>query len=394
MAGSIQKRGENKYLLTVSDGFDEYGKRVRHTRTVAAKSESDARRQLALFYAEVMKGKVRNDKQTTISEYANYWIEKQSVKRAPKTISEYKKLMKRIDFALGHIRLSKLKPRHLSDFYDMLREDGVRMDGKPGGLSENTISHYHRLLRAMLETAYRMDRLISENPADSVIDPPTPGKPKPKFYDDEQTMELLKALGTAPIKYRAFIFITLFTGNRRGETLGLEWDDIDFDNNMIHIRRASQYTVEEGIYDTDTKTETSIRSVSVPAEVLYLIREYKAWQNEERLKMGNLWHDTNRLFTQEDGKPMHPDTVSSWFRNFLKENNLPHITIHGLRHTNASLLVANNTDIITIGERLGHADKATTSRIYAHMIRKTNEKAANALADTLLRNNENKDNFN
>lgn len=385
MPGSIQKRGKNKYLLTVSNGFDESGKRRRFTKTITANSYAEAEKQLAVFYAEVTNGKIRDDKKLTISEYAKYWIDKQSAKRSIKTITEYKKLLKRIDIALGHIRLSKLKPRHLSDFYDMLREDGIREDGKPGGLSENTISHYHRLLRAMLETAYRIDKLIPENPADDLIDPPTPGRPKAKFYDDVQTMQLLQALNNAPIKYRTFVILTLFLGSRRGETLGLEWSDIDFDNNIIHIRRSSQYVKGKGIYTSKTKTDTSIRSVSVPQEVIDILREYKVWQNEERLKLGNLWHDTNRLFTQEDGKPMHPDTVSSWFRKFLKENNLPHITVHGLRHTNASLLIANNTDIITVGERLGHADKATTSRVYAHMLNKNNKKAADTLANTLLR---------
>lgn len=227
MAGSIQKRGENKYLLTVHDGFDEYGKRVRHIRTIAAKRESDARRQLALFYAEVEKGQVRNDKNLTLREYSEYWIEKRKRKLAHWTYSEYNKLLKKINYALGHIRLSKLKLRHLNDFYDMLRKDGVRMDGRPGGLSETTIAHYHRLLRTMLETAYRLDRLILENPADFVIDAPTMPKPHAEYYDDEQTSELLKALKSAPIKYRTFVVLTIFVGNRRGEALGLAWQDID-----------------------------------------------------------------------------------------------------------------------------------------------------------------------
>lgn len=386
MPGSIQKRGPNKYLLTVSEGFNLKGKRVRHTKTITANSDAEAERQLAIFYTEVTKGQIKNDQHITLGKYIEFWIESRPKNNiSPKTISEYKKLAKRIKEALGDIRLSKLKPRHLSDFYNMLREEGMREDGKDGTLSENTISHYHRLLYSVLKTAQIMDKLIPENPAAAVMDPPTPGRPKPKYYDDQQTLQLLQALDQAPIKYKAFILLTLFMGSRRGETLGLEWNDIDFDNNVIHIRRDSEYTVENGIYAGNTKNETSVRDVSVPKEIIDLLQEYKAWQNECRLKHGDKWIDTGRLFTKWNGEPMHPDTVSSWFHAFLKEHNLPPITIHGLRHTNATLMIANHADIITVAGRLGHADKATTARIYAHMLKSNEKEASETLANTLLR---------
>jgi integrase len=335
-----------------------------------------------------MKGDVRNDRNITLGKYIEYWISTKEKKLARKTINEYKKLAKRINKALGHIRLSKLKPRHLQEFYDLLREPDARLDGKKGGLSENAISHYHRFLHAVLETAVKVDKLISENPAKEVQDPPTPGRPKPKYYDEEQTARLLEALEGVTgrfFKYKVFIILTLFLGARRGEILGLEWKDIEWDKGVIHIRRDSEYTETDGIYEDDTKNETSIRDVSVPHEILDLLKEYKAWQNKRRLKKGDKWVDTDRLFTQHDGKPMHPDTVSSWFADFIKANNLPPITIHGLRHTNASIMIANNVDIITVAGRLGHADKATTSRFYAHMLKSSDRKATETLADTLLR---------
>jgi integrase len=335
-----------------------------------------------------MKGDVRNDRNITLDKYTEYWIKTKEKKLARKTINEYRKLAKRINELLGHIRLSRLKPRHLQEFYDLLREPDARLDGKEGPLSENAISHYHRLLHAVLETAVKVDKLIPENPAKEVQDPPTPGRPRPKYYDEEQTTKLLEALEGVTgrfFKYKVFIILTLFLGARRGEILGLEWKDIDWDKGIIHIQRDSEYTEVDGIYADDTKNETSIRDVSVPKEILDLLREYKAWQNKQRLKKGDKWIDTDRLFTQHDGKPMHPDTVSSWFADFIKANNLPPITIHGLRHTNASIMIANNVDIITVAGRLGHADKATTTRIYAHMLKSSDRKATEKLADTLLR---------
>ncbi|KHO63395.1 Site-specific recombinase XerD [Thermoanaerobacter sp. YS13] len=376
MPGSIQKKGKNKYLLVVSAGFDITGKRIRYTKTITANSDAEAEKQLALFYSEVMKGNIRNDQQLTLGEYCKYWIETKEKKLAPTTIDGYKKLMKRINEALGHIRLSKLKPRHLSEFYDLLREEN---------LAENTISHYHRFLHAVLETAYKVDKLIPENPAKAVIDPPTPGRPKPNFYDDEQTLKLLEALNNAPLKYKVFVILALETGTRRSELLGLEWKDIDFVKGIIYIQRASNYTKENGIYTGTTKTETSVRKITVSKEILTLLKEYRRWQNEERLKKGDKWIDTDRLFTQENGLPMHPDTPDKWFKKFLKRNNLPIITIHGLRHTNASIMIANNIDIITVAGRLGHADKSTPVRIYGHMLNKKEKQAAEIIANETLR---------
>lgn len=376
MPGSIQKKGKNKYLLVVSAGFDITGKRIRHTKVITANSDAEAEKQLALFYAEVMKGNIRNDQQLTLSEYCKYWIETKEKKLSPKTVDGYKKLMKRIDEALGHIRLSKLKPRHLSEFYDLLREEN---------LTENTISHYHRFLHAVLETAYKVDKLIPENPAKAVIDPPTPGRPRPNFYDDEQTLKLLQVLNNAPIKYKMFVVLALETGARRGELLGLEWKDIDFQKRVIYIRRSSNYTKEKGTYTSATKTETSIRKISVSKEIISLLKEYKKWQNELRLKKGDKWIDTDRLFTQNNGLPMHPDTPDKWFKKFLQENNLPPITIHGLRHTNASIMIANNIDIITVAGRLGHADKSTPVRIYGHMMNRKEKQAAEIIAEQITR---------
>lgn len=376
MPGSIQKKGKNKYLLVVSAGFDINGKRIRYTKTITANSDAEAEKQLALFYAEVMKGNIRDDKQLTLSEYCKFWIETKEKKLAHKTIHEYKKLLIRINESLGHIRLSKLKPRHLTEFYDLLREEN---------LTENTISHYHRFLHAVLETAYKVDKLIAENPAKAVIDPPTPGRPKPNFYDDEQTLKLLEALGNAPIKYRIFVILALETGARRGELLGLEWNDIDFEKGIIYIRRASKYTKEKGIYTDTTKTETSIRKISITKELISLLKEYKKWQNEQRLKKGEDWVDTNRLFTQDNGLPMHPDTPDKWFKKFLQENNLPPITLHGLRHTNASIMIASNIDIITVAGRLGHADKSTPVRIYGHMLNKKEKQAAEIIGEKITK---------
>ena len=182
------------------------------------------------------------------------------------------------------------------------------------------------------------------NPAERV-QPPKARKPKRRSYDDEQTkvlLENLEQLSSEDTKYKVAIILTVFTGVRLGELMGLEWQDVDFKNGIISINRSSQYLADMGVFTKDPKTESSIREVAVPSFVLSLLEEYKLWYEEQKSFYGELWHESNRLFVQADGKPMHPNTISKWFVKFVEKIGLPVIDFHGLRHTNATLLISHN----------------------------------------------------
>lgn len=114
-----------------------------------------------------------------------------------------------------------------------------------------------------------------------------------------------------------------------------------------------------------------------------MLNKYKAWYDQEKEKCGNLWVNSNRLFVTWNGKPMHPDTVTDWFRSFIEKNNLPKITFHGLRHTNATLLVSQNVDVAVIASRLGHAQITTTLNFYVHPVEANNKEAGNVLEKVL-----------
>ena len=119
---------------------------------------------------------------------------------------------------------------------------------------------------------------------------------------------------------------------------------------MITVRRSSQYVAGKGIFTKETKTETSDRTIKLPAQAFEILREYKVWQLEERLKMGDRWEDNDRIFTQYDGKPVHPDSITGWFREYIAKTDLPQITIHSLRHTNITLLIAAGVPLRTVLE--------------------------------------------
>lgn len=173
----------------------------------------------------------------------------------------------------------------------------------------------------------------------------------------------------------------MYTGLRRGELLGLEWSDIDYINQVINIERNSLYLPKERVYQDTTKNTTSNRVIKVSQGTLSMLKEYQVWQKKQRLLLGNKWVNTNKLFTKWNGEPMHPDTLSGWFHKFIKKNGLPDISIHSLRHTNTTLLIANGIPLKTVSSRLGHANITTTGNIYTHAIKSADEKAAELIDD-------------
>jgi integrase len=271
---------------------------------------------------------------------------------------------------------------HLLQFYENLQEEGIRADKKEGGLSAKTIQHHHRLLSVMFSHAVDW-KMISENPA-KIVKPPKVEQKDIEFYDEEQIMKLIDVLNNAPVKYMLMVMVAIFTGIRRGELMGLTWDDVIFDDKTISINKASQYIRRKGISMKAPKTKFSKRKIMIPDFLIDLLKAYKTIQQEDRLKIETIYEKYEHkgfVFAQDNGKPMHPDTISQWFAEFIKKNNLPHITFHGLRHSHATILLANNTDIVSVSRRLGHEKASTTINIYGHPI----EKSENIISEKLGR---------
>ena len=393
MAGSIEKRGKNSYRLIVSEGYDLHGKPLIHRKTVHG-TKKDAEVELAKFVTEVQNGLVIDGKSLKFSEFTEIWKRDYGSKElAPSTYKRYCRMLEtRLLPYFGHFYINKIKPTDIMKFYDLLEKDTqlVRKKGNNGSktkkpLSGKTILEHHRLLRAMLHKAVYW-QLIVTNPAERV-QPPKARKPKRRSYDDEQTKILLENLELLPnedTKYKIAIILTVFTGVRLGELMGLEWQDVDFKNGIISINRSSQYLADMGVFTKVPKTESSIREIAIPEFIISLLEEYKLWYEEQKSIYGELWTNSDRLFVQADGKPMHPSTISKWFVKYVGQIGLPVINFHGLRHTNASLLVAQNIDIAVISARLGHAQISTTLDFYVHPLLSHNRKAGYALENLLL----------
>lgn len=233
----------------------------------------------------------------------------------------------------------------------------------------------------MLETAVQW-QYIPSNPC-SRVKPPPATQTETAYLDEAQAGQLIAALDGEPPQYRTAVLLLLNTGLRRGELCGLEWADVDLEHGVLSVRRNSLYLPGKGIYTDTPKTKSSARTIRMPSACIPLLEQHRAWQAQYRADLGDQWRESGRLFTSADGSPIHPDTLTSWFSNFIKRHDLPKITLHGLRHTNASLLIAAGTNIRTVSGRSGHSQASTTANIYSHAIQSADAIAAEALRNIL-----------
>lgn len=382
MAGWVERRGENSWRLNVSGGVDSEGRRIIYRKRGEASSEREARRLLNLFAAEVLRGEYVQPARLTLRQFADRWLRDHvDARLAPRTAHRYHQVLARACEAMGHYRLEQLKPLHFVEFYNGLRQEGSRKDGKVGRLSEASILYHHRVLSTMFADAVRWGVLAASPLAK--IEPPRARPQQAASYDEAQVAALLAALDSEPLQYRTMVMLALATGLRRGELVGLEWGDVDFAAGTITVQRAVCYVPGRGLFTKEPKTASSRRTLSVPPSVMALLKQHRAAQLENRLQVGDLWKGSDRVFCTWDGAPIHPDTISSWWPDFLRRHGLPHIKFHALRHTSATLLIAQGVPLKSVAARLGHADIRTTANIYAAALRSADEEAA-ARLDRIL----------
>jgi len=268
--------------------------------------------------------------------------------------------------------ISKALDKRLLDLFTMEEPDKT--------LSAGTIHTYHRLVSSVFSKAVKWG-YIAFNPATNA-ELPCKDKKEAAFLDDKDVRRLLTLLRNEPIKWRIMVILDVLSGLRRGELLGLRWCDVDFNNEVITVVQTSAYVQGLGVIDDTVKTEKSERTMKLSRLAFSLLLDYKDWQDGQRDKCGDLWKENGgRVFTGDFGGLIHPDSLTKWFKKFIRKHDFPDdIHLHSLRHTAASLMIADGINIVTVSRRLGHAQVSTTSDIYAHMIRAADEKAA-AVAD-------------
>jgi integrase len=281
--------------------------------------------------------------------------------------------------ALGTLPLQQLTPPRINAFYSHLLTEG-RGEGK-GGLSPATVRRVHATLHRALKDAVRWNRLM-KNPVDSA-DPPRLAAADAEMKVWSATE--LKTFLAAQRETRLYpLWLTLATtGMRRGEVLGLRWEDVDLEARRLSIRRT-RVMLGYAIHASEPKTRRGRRMIALDPTTNAKLGEHRRRQEEERLVHGPGWMDTGHVFTREDGEPYHPERVSKLFTGSAKRAGLPRIRLHDLRHTYATLALSAGIHPKVVSERLGHASIAITLDTYSHAVPALSEEAASQVAALVL----------
>ena len=375
------------YQIRASCGYDIHGKQVVKSMTwrppagmTLKQMEKEAHRQAVLFDERCAAG-ATGDGGMKFEAFSALWFKEYAEPTLKvRTVDRLHQYEARVYAAIGHIRLDKLTTRHIQDFINSLGAEGVN-ETTGGALSPKTIRNYISFVSSVLDYAVKMGA-IRDNPCSRVTLPPLDHKEK-EVYTLEEAQRFLDSLEQAPLEYQAFFTLAIFGGFRRGELLGLEWPDIDFDSQTVSIRRTSLYTKERGIFTDTTKTRGSQRTLKLPASVFTVLRRYRAEQAQQRLLMGDRWTAGDRLFTNADGGLMHPNTPYGWLKDFCDRTGRRFLGIHAFRHLNASLLIEGGADVRTVAALLGHSQASTTMNIYAHSLEEAQARAGAAVGELL-----------
>ena len=379
--GKKNKDGSISFKIRVSKGYSKGKQRkVSTTWTSPAgmskrQAEKNAQLEAIKFEDSIIKRTVEVDGNIRFKAFAEKFIEEYAKKKLKiKTWTVYEDKLEVINEKIGHIKLKDLRVGHLNAFYNELQ--GENANRRTGGLlSPKTVHGYHRVISTILTKAVKWE-YIPVNIAVNAELPRVENKEAP-YLDEADARRLLELLHDEPMQWRAPITFALLSGLRRGELLGLRWEDVNFQEETISIVQTSQYIPGQGVFIGTPKNKTSSRPLKLSSTAFMLLREFRIWQDKQRAYCGSYWKDTDgRIFTASDGAPLHPDNLTGWFAKFIKGTDLPHISVHSLRHSYASLLIAEGVPLVTVSKRLGHAQVSTTADIYSHSIKSADEKAA------------------
>lgn len=388
---TIRRRPNGTYEIKVSCGYGVDGKQRNQYKSYKPEPgmtkrqiEKEVQRQAILFEEDCKRGQITAA--VKFETFAEQWFEEYAkVNLRPTSYARMKQLTKRVYPAIGHKRLDKITARDIQKFItDMLTKGRNLNNGKP--LSRKTAVHHLSFISDVFSYAVRMG-MLCDNPCRRVFVPKQEQEEK-QIYTIEQVKILYENLKSEPMKYQVYLLLSIYSGYRRSEMLGLEWKDIDFEHDLIHVRRTSQYTSEKGIYTDTTKTRKSKRVSKMPASIMNLLRQFKADQNEEARRLGTKWEDYDRLFTKWNGAPMNPQTPFEWLKGYCERIGIPFRNIHSLRHLHASLLIFEGVDVVAVSEDMGHSVVGTTLNLYSHMFQEAKARNCDAISNALSFTNE------
>ncbi|NLG79219.1 MAG: site-specific integrase [Firmicutes bacterium] len=373
MKGFIEKRG-NSWRLSVYLGKDPVTGKERRIRKTVRGSEKDAQKALRDLLHSIDEGTFVEPAKMTVEQYLGQWLETHKANVEPTTHDWYALVCrKHIAPHLGQVQLQKLTPLAIQQFYASKLQEG-RLDGKGVSLSPNTVRHIHRVLHKALNAAVKL-QLIPRNPCDAV-EPPKAVKKEARYWTPEEAAQFLEAIQED--RLYALFYVALGTGLRRGELLGLRWQDVDLNEGRLTVRQEI-VRKSKGTLVKAPKTEKSRATISLSRGVVEVLKKHKARQAQERLLMGDQYHDSGLVFTTFEGKPLDPSYISGdYFGKLIEKAKVRKINFHALRHTHATILASQGVPLKVVSERLRHSSVAITGDIYSHVFAEMDREAADS----------------
>ncbi|MGH8908145.1 MAG: tyrosine-type recombinase/integrase [Egibacteraceae bacterium] len=296
----------------------------------------------------------------TVSEYLDEWLcSVRSGLRPGSFDASSSHVNAYIKPRIGAVRLQALSRRAVKAFYGELAMSG-RMRGN-GGLSDKTIHNVHRTLSKALDAAVE-DGLLTRNPARGTHK--LPESPEQETWTAEDLATFLTSV--TDDRWYAMWRLAAFTGLRRGELAGLRWRDVDLDAGRLFV--VQQRAKGGGTVNTGRLKGKRGRSVTLDPKTVETLRQHRTAQLEAKEFLGQAYQDEGLVFCHENGKPLHPDSVTKRFARLVRDADMPVITFHGLRHTHATVLLRALVHPKVVQERLGHSSIQVTLDVYSHAV--------------------------
>lgn len=363
------------YYVSMELGRDENGKRIKQYRTFPTLAA--ARNGLRDFHAGIEREREQAQKlapaqELDLSHWLEYWMDSiVRPNRAETTVYAYQKIIdNHIDPALGTVPLKRLTPKMVQEYYTETQ--------RANGLSSNTMRRHHDLLSSALRSAVRQD-VIPASPMERV-EPPRVRTTESYFYNNQELKLLYQKIEGNILELAVKLAGSL--GMRREEICGLKWENVDLHRHLVLIREA-RTAYGATIVQKETKNRSSVRTLYLPDEVYLLLEQEQARQQQERCLRDLEYNPTDHVILDAKGMPYSPNALSLAFTRFVKKNDLPRLTFHGLRHTFATIASCQGASLFDIGKALGHSTPATTGRIYTHLVDRTHEDLVLRVSDAL-----------
>lgn len=380
MTGSLQTKS-GKYYAVINT-TDTNGKRKQKWISTGIETAGNNKRKAEKRLREILQEYEKNtpvfSTDILFSDFVIEWLKSVKMSVDVVTYQGYKLIANAHIipyFENLNIKLTNVKRETIQKYINLKSENG-KLDGT-GGLSPKTIKTHKLILNLVFKEAIKQE-LIYKNPCEFVILPKMQRR-EPSFYTITQINTLFDSIKNEPIY--PLVYITLIYGLRRSEVLGLKWDSVDFENNKFTIKHTVVH-IETVVEKDTTKTNASYRSFPLTVEAKRIFIDLKSLEEKNRCLFGKDYTENDYIFKWDNGKTYRPDYITRKFSKLLEKVGLPHIRFHDLRHSCASLLIANGYNLKDIQEWLGHSDIRVTANIYAHLDTERKKNIALSMSNT------------